>query len=827
MVGLQTLSPHQSSKCLLNSYLFESKPESVVVPRYLRQSKPGRLSMPRVARSLDKSQLLAFNKAISEEVALIQGPPGTGKTFTSNVILQSLVDTFGMPDLPDSPIIVVAQTNHAVDQLIKKYIDDRGSDTVVRLGRRGSDELKAFSLSERMYNSRNARGQSTKQFTTKLKSIVKCLENAGNQAIEVVDAETLKNFGVLSAAQYDSLGDDDEWESSGTQVQEKHDDPLSRWLGDTDLTPARHREEVKEEGHIKDRRWQSAQISFVPLEDSAAAFPNEGYAKHLLERSANLYDIRPEKRLYVYKYLLTKLRDIRNPRSGIVELLASYTENCKVMKDVKDMNRAQFILRAGFKVVACTATGLLKHKRIIAQLRPRVLLMEEAAEIREADTIAACLCFPTLEHLILLGDHQQLQPHANLHELSLDPYRINISMFERLIKIGLTHGTLLEQRRMIPPLREIVQLFYPNVIDSPSISKLPTSVPGVLQPLWWFQHDWQEMRSRIGSDCTTIENVMEARMIVLFVQYLVEIQSIHPARITMLTFYNGQARLIRGELARNACLARRAPPSEWSVRTVDGFQGEENDFILLSLVRGPNGVPGFLASGNRAIVALSRAKLGLYIFGHRDVLLRTPKSRQTWSEVIQMMRNSSGRTLRLIVDGEERRVGQPDDWASILRTSKLATSAAAQGSRQPAENIINPPHRSLMGRTSYGTNNPFETRSELDRAPVDAMMTMNGNLGAALSLRPESPPSAVARKAETLTLDFDTDLICLTDTVTIPLSLQLMDLRDLSLDTPALALEAADHDEALIQFSDDEDENDDGGGGGENMLSKAPIDLLE
>ncbi|KAG6151133.1 hypothetical protein E4U37_005302 [Claviceps purpurea] len=782
--------------------------------------------MPRVVRSLDKSQLLAFNKATSEEVALIQGPPGTGKTFTSNVILQSLVDTFGMPDLPDSPIIVVAQTNHAVDQLLKKYIDDRGSDTVVRLGRRSSDELKAFSLGERMYNSKNARGQSTKQFTTKLKSIIKCLENAGNQAIEVVNAETLKNFGVLSAAQYDSLVDDDEWESSGAQVQEKHDDPLSRWLGDADLTPARQQEEVQEEGQIKDRRWRGAQISFVPLEDSAAAFPNEGYARHLLERSTNLYDVRPEKRPYVYKFLLTQLRDIRNPRSGLIELLASYTENCKVMKEVKDMNRAQFILRAGFKVVACTATGLLKHKRILAQLRPRVLLMEEAAEIREADTIAACLCFPTLEHLIMLGDHQQLQPHANLHELSLDPYRINISMFERLIKIGLSHGTLLEQRRMIPPLREVVQLFYPDVIDSPSISKLPTSVPGVLQPLWWFQHDWQEMRSRIGSDCTTIENVMEARMIVLFVQYLVEIQGIHPTRITMLTFYNGQARLIRGELARNACLARRAPSSEWSVRTVDGFQGEENDFILLSLVRGPNGVPGFLASDNRAIVALSRAKLGLYIFGHRDVLLRTPKSRQTWSKVIHMMRHSSGQTLRLLVDGEERRVGQPDDWASILRTSRLATSAAAQGSRHPAENLINPPHRNIIGRTSYETKTPFGTRSELDRAPVNAMMTTSGNHGAALLQRPESPPSAVVGKAETLTLDFDTDLICLTDTVTIPLALQLMNLRDLSLDTPALALKATEYDEALIQFSDDEDEIGGGGGGGEDMLSKAPIDLL-
>ncbi|KAG6012299.1 hypothetical protein E4U54_007614 [Claviceps lovelessii] len=832
----------------------------MAAPAYLRQAASAEPSIPRIVKTLDRSQLLAFNKATTEEVALIQGPPGTGKTFTSNVILQSLVDTLNPQGVPNSPVLVVAQTNHAVDQLLKKYIDDRGPDTVVRLGGRGSDEMKAFSLSERMYNSRNLRGQSLKSLKTRLQDIIKCLENAGDQTNEEVDAATLKNLGLLSAAQYDSLVDDDgEWESSEAPEDKKANNPLSTWLGDAHVPPARRRErtEVGRAGGGKRRR---ANIYFVPLPDCPTALPSEDYAKYLLEKSANLYDIRPEQRLNVHRYLLTKLREIQNPRSGIVELLKSYTESCKSIQEIRERNRAQFIQEGGFKVIACTATGLLKYRNMIVHLRPRVLLMEEAAEIREADTIAACLCFPTLEHLILLGDHQQLQPHANLHELSKEPFRINISMFERLIKIGISHQTLLEQRRMIPPLRNIVQLFYPNVVDSPSISKLCRVVPGVVEPLWWFQHDWQESPSRMGSDCTSVENLMEAKMIVLFVQYLVEVQGIHPRRITMLTFYNGQVRLIKGELARNASLASRAEAdsTEWSVRTVDGFQGEENDFILLSLVRGPNGVPGFLASDNRAIVALSRARLGLYLFGHKNVLLKSPKSRQTWSNVVREMRTHSGRTMRLSVDGQEVRVGQLDDWIPILRKGRSAASAA-QDSQSHAGSC---PIRESSGHSSSSCGAPASSNSVKNEDETDAWttdaMTTRSEAETTLPVRLDSPaspsatpetaeesaaesdsalpwplrldsppsPSAAPKTPEKTAAESASDLICLTtDVVTIPLSLQPLDMYNLSLDTPVMALHSGRDEEALIQFSDDED--GDGNADAATMSSKTLIDLLD
>jgi superfamily I DNA and/or RNA helicase len=77
---------------------------------------------------------------------------------------------------------------------------------------------------------------------------------------------------------------------------------------------------------------------------------------------------------------------------------------------------------------------------------------------------------------------------------------------------------------------------------------------------------------------------------------------------------------VAGALA--AAEASRAPTfglGEIRITTVDNFQGEENDIILLSLVR--SSTPGFIKEANRACVALSRARHGLIVFG-RAALLR-------------------------------------------------------------------------------------------------------------------------------------------------------------------------------------------------------------
>ena len=75
-----------------------------------------------------------------------------------------------------------------------------------------------------------------------------------------------------------------------------------------------------------------------------------------------------------------------------------------------------------------------------------------------------------------------------------------------------------------------------------------------------------------------------------------------------------------------------------SVNTVDGFQGQERDVIMISLVRSnDDGQIGFLRDLRRMNVAITRARMKLIILGDRSTLCRHPFYRKLW-EYIQAMK---------------------------------------------------------------------------------------------------------------------------------------------------------------------------------------------
>merc|ERR1712241_1112068 len=106
------------------------------------------------------------------------------------------------------------------------------------------------------------------------------------------------------------------------------------------------------------------------------------------------------------------------------------------------------------------------------------------------------------------------------------------------------------------------------------------------------------------------QNLAEAEYIVAVFMYMRLIG--YPAeKISILTTYNGQKSLLK-----DVCVARCAGNPligmPHKIATVDKYQGQQNDFILLSLVRTYN--VGHLRDVRRLVVAMSRARLGLYVF---------------------------------------------------------------------------------------------------------------------------------------------------------------------------------------------------------------------
>ena len=77
-----------------------------------------------------------------------------------------------------------------------------------------------------------------------------------------------------------------------------------------------------------------------------------------------------------------------------------------------------------------------------------------------------------------------------------------------------------------------------------------------------------------------------------------------------------------------------------SVNTVDGFQGQERDIILISLVRSNDeGQIGFLKDLRRMNVAMTRARMKLIILGNKDTMTKHPFYQKLW-EYIEGIKNS-------------------------------------------------------------------------------------------------------------------------------------------------------------------------------------------
>jgi superfamily I DNA and/or RNA helicase len=102
---------------------------------------------------------------------------------------------------------------------------------------------------------------------------------------------------------------------------------------------------------------------------------------------------------------------------------------------------------------------------------------------------------PSVEHVILIGDHEQLRPKVDQYALALDSrqgYDLDKSLFERLIyDQRAPHVTLSTQWRMRPAIADLTRLIYPRLGDAPKVRAYP-EVPGLRHPLFFWDHDDKE-----------------------------------------------------------------------------------------------------------------------------------------------------------------------------------------------------------------------------------------------------------------------------------------------------------------------------------------------
>ncbi|OAD02352.1 hypothetical protein MUCCIDRAFT_143979 [Mucor lusitanicus CBS 277.49] len=287
------------------------------------------------------------------------------------------------------------------------------------------------------------------------------------------------------------------------------------------------------------------------------------------------------------------------------------------------------------RVVGMTSTAAAKYHDLLEEMRPRVMVVEEAAEMLESHIISALT--NSLEHLILIGDHQQLRPSTAVHELA-ENHALGVSLFERLVMNDFPFTRLSHQRRMRPEIRSLINPIYkdPPLMDHPDVASYPP-ILGMDQSLFFLAHNEDETNM---SESASKVNEHEAKMAAKLAVYLL-LQGYQPEEITIITMYSGQKTMIKRALREE-----RRPdidPEPIQVSSVDGYQGEENKIIILSLVRSnAAGQIGFLKVVNRVCVSLSRAKHGFYILGNARLLC---EKSDLWNEIVGNLEEQNGNMI--------------------------------------------------------------------------------------------------------------------------------------------------------------------------------------
>jgi len=678
---------------------------------------------------LDSGQREGLLNVLSKKVALVEGPPGTGKTKLGVDIVRVLLQTKrAQPGLLKGPIFCVCYTNHALDQFLNHLLESKVTD-IVRIGSRSRDERIGKLNIENLVTTAGNRIRRGREFYANMERL-KALEIRnrvlhekllGQRSLDFEDVEELLPPGCFDEAEaFDYLRWDDENEVAGQGKLENGDVGFSfepgtslfpKWRRCDDINAMENTLVVLEKRLRRDSATENETLggienSFAALEtttsesssdsssDSSVESEPDTYIdsirsrlKHLKSRESlrsadeilsdrenlQLFELCQAERATLYAFLVeqTRGRLTTELNRGLAEVNECYT-----IRREMDIEQRKYIL-ANSSVIAATTSGAAKHWQMILAARPFALICEEAAEVLEVHVLAS-LC-ASVQHMILIGDHQQLRPLVQTYDLTIEAgqgYRLNESLFERLVNQYPDHfpsSKLLVQRRMRKDISDSIRdTLYPELLDGENTLEFP-DVRGMGKNVFFLQHTHAENqydRESVSTDKSKT-NLFEVDLVEALVLYLVKNGYKGRNDIAVLTPYLAQLFLIKKALQRRlvVTLAERdldllarehldedpneglekgstylinEPLSECvRVSTVDNFQGEEANIIVLSLVRN-SGSPdvvdrpiGFVRNLNRINVMLSRARYGMYIMGNAYQL---EFQRDMWSRVLATLK---------------------------------------------------------------------------------------------------------------------------------------------------------------------------------------------
>lgn len=326
-----------------------------------------------------------------------------------------------------------------------------------------------------------------------------------------------------------------------------------------------------------------------------------------------------------YPQLWAIRRNIRTLRENRTRRSASAIASLREKAQEIEM-RIHASLFDNARVVAATLVGTAN--KLMVGRRFSTLFIDEAAQALEP---ACWIAIRRAGRVVLAGDHQQLPPTVK----SYDAMRqgLGVTLMERVAKeVPEVVTLLLLQYRMNEDIMQFSsQYFYNGAVESApsvrhrSILDLDTPIEWIDTSILPASHDENFRETFVGEDHGRINRREALLTLVTLHRYVrrIGIERLLSERldIGIITPYRLQAQYLRTLIGRSASLRRLR--TAISVGTVDGFQGQERDIVLISLVRSNDeGQIGFLADLRRMNVAMTRARMKLLIIGDAATLTR-------------------------------------------------------------------------------------------------------------------------------------------------------------------------------------------------------------
>ena len=137
----------------------------------------------------------------------------------------------------------------------------------------------------------------------------------------------------------------------------------------------------------------------------------------------------------------------------------------------------------------------------------------------------------------------------------------------------------------------------------------------------------------------------------------------NPENITILCAYNGQKELIK-EIYNKKCTWNKLFNCIGKICTIDKYQGQQNDYIILSLVRTKK--IGYLRDIRRFIVSLSRARKGLIILGKWDLFSNCIELKDTF-DVLKKKFNYKSKKLEICLESNNKQNIAIEDFRHMYR----------------------------------------------------------------------------------------------------------------------------------------------------------------